>query len=362
MEAGASQNLSNIIINSSFGAYEIKFQSINLEIFTNHYFLIDHNLKSRINSDEKNSLFIEAIESHKSLKSAENVMVQLSEKGMTKNHELVVIGGGYLQDIGTLISSLYMRGVKWSYIPTTLAAMGDSCVGGKSSINAGEVKNLVGNFYPPKEVLIDPSFVSTLPNLEIIAGISEIIKICFARSYETFTHCSRLIADWTENSDSKALTEVIQLSLGSKKYFVEEDEFDSGIRKLLNFGHSFGHALESASDYRVPHGVAVLIGMIAASQHPRSKATPETETLIFSSLTFSRMIGNEIVDQISSVDFERFSKALSKDKKNTKSNLVLILPMGSGLEVCGIPFEQNALEEATNATKKAIEMVLHEIR
>jgi 3-dehydroquinate synthetase len=116
MEAGASQNLSDIIINSSFGAYQIKFQSINKEIFTNHYFLIDHNLKSRISSDEKNSVFIKAVESHKSLKSAENVMVQLSEKGMTKNHELVVIGGGYLQDIGTLISSLYMRGDRKSVV------------------------------------------------------------------------------------------------------------------------------------------------------------------------------------------------------------------------------------------------------
>ncbi len=356
------QNLSEIEIRSSFGAYQIKFQAVNPEKFEHSFFLVDKNLEGILNFEEDKSIFVNAIEEEKTLRAVEDVMVQLSRTGMKKSNELVVIGGGYLQDVGTLVASLYMRGVKWTYAPTTLAAMGDSCIGGKSSINAGEVKNLVGNFYPPRQVLIDTSFTSTLPDLQMIAGISEIIKICFARSFETFTQCSKLIADWTENSNPKALTEVIQLSLGSKKYFVEEDEFDSGIRKLLNFGHSFGHALESASDYRIPHGVAVLIGMIAASQHPRSKATPETESLIFSSLAFSKIIGSEIVDAISSVDFGKFSEALSKDKKNSKSNLVLILPMASGLEICSIPFEQNALEEATNAMKKGIEMVLNEVR
>jgi len=100
---------------------------------------------------------------------------------MTKENELVVIGGGFLQDIGTLVASLYTQGVNWSYVPTTLAPMGDSCIGGKSSINAGNVKNLVGNFYPPRTVIIDASFVSTLPELEILAGISEIAKICFSK-------------------------------------------------------------------------------------------------------------------------------------------------------------------------------------
>ena len=362
MVAGVFQNLFDLTINSSFGSYPIKFQSVDQMIFDDAYFLIDNNLKGRIDVNQDTSIFVEALEVNKTLNAVENVMIQLSEKGMTKNNELVVIGGGCLQDIGTLVASLYMRGIKWTYVPTTLAAMGDSCIGGKSSINAGYVKNLVGNFYPPRHVSVDPSFVSTLPNLEIIAGISEIIKICFAHSYETFTQCSILIADWTENSNPRALTEVIQLSLDSKKYFVEEDEFDSGIRKLLNFGHSFGHALESASDYRIPHGVAVLIGMIAASQHPRSDTTPETQALIFSSLAFSKIIGNEIVAEISNVDFGRFSKALSKDKKNSSSDLVLVLPSKTGLEMVNIPFDENALEGATNAMKIGIEMVLNEIR
>jgi 3-dehydroquinate synthase len=252
--------------------------------------------------------------------------------------------------------------VNWIYIPTTLAAMGDSCIGGKSSINAGNVKNLVGNFYPPKEVLVDPSFVNTLPKLEIIAGISEIIKICFAKSFETFSLCEKLITQWQNDGDQETITEVIQLSLTSKQYFVEEDEFDVGIRKLLNFGHSFGHAMESASDYKIPHGVAVLIGMVAASRHPVSKSTNETQKLIAKSLAFSKTVKEEIANEISKLNYEKFSQALARDKKNSNSDLVLILPTGLGLEIVKIPFDQGALADATAAMESGIEMVLNEIR
>jgi 3-dehydroquinate synthase len=362
MVDGVFQNLCDIVINSSFGAYQIIFESVRAKKFENSYFLIDQKLSGQLELSNDKCVSITVREANKKLSAVEDVMVQLSEKGMTKNNKLVVIGGGYLQDIGTLVASLYMRGVDWTYVPTTLAAMGDSCIGGKSSINAGNVKNLVGNFYPPKEVFIDSSFVSTLPNLEIIAGISEIIKICFARSFETFSECSQLIYEWQTDAKLQVITDVIQISLTSKKYFIEEDEFDSGIRKLLNFGHSFGHALESAAGYRVPHGVAVLIGMIAATQHPLSKPSEETQKLIESSLVFSRSLGKVIGSELSNVDYGKFSQALAKDKKNTNLELVLILPMAKELEVVKIPFNQGAVADAASALKKAVEMVLNEIR
>lgn len=359
---GVFQNLSKVEVKSSFGAYEINFQSISAELFDNSFFLVDQNLHKTLDLSEDRCIFIVADEATKTLRSVEDILVRLSSMGMTKNNELVVIGGGYLQDIGTLVASLYMRGVKWSYVPTTLAAMGDSCIGGKSSINAGEVKNLVGNFYPPKAIFIDSTFISTLPNLEVIAGFSEIIKICFARSFETFTECSQLISKWKLDGSQETITEIIKLSLVSKKYFVEEDEFDTGIRKLLNFGHSFGHALESASKFEIPHGVAVLIGMIAASQHPFSNSSEKTSMLVDVSLEFSRSLGKDIADELKILDFESFSKSISKDKKNTKSDLVLILPMETGLEIINIPFNQDAIKITTQAMKLGIEMVLNEIR
>lgn len=362
MAVGVFQNLSSIEIESYFGAYQINFESIGSQKFEDSFFLIDEKIQKTLNLNRDRCIFIVADEVTKTLARVEDIMLQLSTKGMTKNNELVVIGGGYLQDIGTLVASLYMRGVKWSYVPTTLAAMGDSCIGGKSSINAGEVKNLVGNFHPPKAVFIDPIFIPTLPNLEIIAGISEMLKICFARSFETFTECSRLISEWQLHGNQQTITEVIKLSLGSKKYFVEKDEFDSGIRKLLNFGHSFGHALESASEYKIPHGVAVLIGMIAASHHPSGEHSEQTSMLIETCLKFSKTLPQDVVSEIRNIDFNKFSKAISRDKKNTNSDLVLILPMATGLEIVKIPFNHDALGITTNAMKQGIEMVIHEIR
>ena len=359
--AGAFQNLSEIIINSSFGSYPIKFQSISTSNFENSYFVVDQKIRNQIAINDQRCVTITANECMKTLGTVEDVMVELSAKGMSKDNDLVVIGGGYTQDVGTLVASLYMRGVKWVYVPTTLAAMGDSCIGGKSSINAGNVKNLVGNFYPPKEVLVDSSFVNTLPQLEIIAGISEIIKICFAKSFETFSSCEKLITQWQSDGSQQTITEVIKLSLTSKRYFVEEDEFDVGLRKLLNFGHSFGHALESASDYKIPHGVAVLIGMVAAANHTMSEATNETQKLIEKSLDLSMTVSEEIANEISNVNYKKFSQALAKDKKNSNSDLVLILPVGSGLEIVRIPFDQGALAGATEAMKSGIEMVLNEI-
>ena len=357
-----TQNSSNIVINSSFGAYSIKFQPIEIEQFENSYFLADQTLKEYVNLDRDKSVVVPVKEVNKTLELVENIMVQLSAKGMTKKNDLVVIGGGFLQDIGTLVASLYMRGVKWKYVPTTLAAMGDSCIGGKSSINAGAVKNLVGNFYPPGEVLINSSFVSTLPNIEIIAGISEIIKICFARSFETFAESIRLISDWNTNGNLDSLSQLIQLSLYCKKYFVEKDEFDVGIRRLLNFGHSFGHALESASNYKIPHGIAILIGMLAASQHPLSEPSSEKQLLVKNCLAFGKLIGEDILSEISSVDYEAFSRALAKDKKNSSSHLVLVLPLVSRLDVIEIPFKDDALQTASRSMNSAIEMVLNEIR
>lgn len=360
--AGAFQNLSDIVVNSSYGSYTIKFQSVRTMNFENSYFLVDQKLKDRLGLNDEKCVVITVNESMKTLGTVEDVLVQLSAKGMSKDNYLVVFGGGYVQDIGTLVASLYMRGVKWIYFPTTLAAMGDSCIGGKSSINAGDVKNLVGNFYPPKEIFIDTSFVSTLPNLEIIAGISEIMKICFTRSVDTFSKCSQLINRWQSDVDQQTITEIIQLSLLSKQYFVEEDELDVGIRKLLNFGHSFGHALESATDYKIPHGVAVLIGMIAASQHPLSKTTNSTRILIDKCLSFYKTVRAEIENEIFELDYKKFSQALAKDKKNSNTDLVLILPMTLGPEIVRIPFDQEAIVGATDAMKLGIEMVLNEIR
>jgi 3-dehydroquinate synthase len=307
-------------------------------------------------------IWIDANEQSKTLSNAERILISLSELGMTKNDSLRVVGGGCVQDIGTLVASLYMRGIEWVFVPTTLAAMGDSCIGGKSSINAGVVKNLVGNFYPPKKVIIDPKFCGTLPPIEVIAGISEMIKICYAKSTNDFRKSLQLASLADLKDLPTELETLILLSLRSKKYFIEVDEFDTGLRKLLNFGHSFGHALESASKYQIPHGVAVMIGMIAASRHTEASETSESEQLRAVCLRFLKQVSSEILDPVKDFNIDDFGSALKRDKKNTAENLVLILPGSEGLSIREFLFSENAIKSAQQAMENARIEVLNEIR
>jgi 3-dehydroquinate synthase len=362
MVAGVYQNLSKLIIKSQSGSYTVEFGTFPNSFLDDFYYLVDVNLKNRFPNQPKNVIFVKADEERKTLSTAESLILELSLAGMTKSDRLVVVGGGYLQDIGTLVASLYMRGIKWDYYPTTLAAMGDSCIGGKSSINVMPVKNLVGNFYPPAEIFIDTSFVRSLPALEIVAGLSEIIKICYARDQAVFMNSLELINKWDSAESSSPLNDLILLSLESKRYFIEEDEFDTGIRKLLNFGHSFGHATESASNFAVPHGVAVLIGMIAACQYESAITTRHSEMLQNVSIKLLSQIMVSVQDALENFDLSAFGSAIAKDKKNTPTELVLVLPAERGLVLSKTLFSENAIEKAQEATKRAIEVILNEVR
>ena len=359
--AGAYQNLSKLIIKSQTGSYTVEFGNFPDSFLDDFYYLVDANLKNRFTNQPKNVIFVKADEERKTLSTAERLILELSLAGMTKSDRLVVVGGGYLQDIGTLVASLYMRGIKWDYYPTTLAAMGDSCIGGKSSINVMPVKNLVGNFYPPAEIFIDTSFVRSLPALEVVAGLSEIIKICYARDQAVFMNSLELINKWDSTESLSPLNDLILLSLESKRYFIEEDEFDTGIRKLLNFGHSFGHAIESASNFAIPHGVAVLIGMIAACQFESAITTRHSEMLQNVSIKLLSEIMVSVQDTLENFDLSAFGSAIAKDKKNTSTELVLVLPAERGLVLSKILFSENAIAKAQEATKRAIEVILNEV-
>jgi len=362
MVAGAFQNLSKLEILSQSGKYEILFTAFKFQDYKSSYFLIDSFFEKKFPFPAGKTVFVESSETNKSLTGIESVLIKLSELGMTKKDNLVVVGGGCLQDIGTLTAAIFMRGVSWTYIPTTLAAMGDSCIGGKSSINAGQVKNLVGNFYPPQKVIIDTGFCSSLPQLEVIAGISEIIKISFARANQDFQDSVRLASTANLKDSQKVVEELVLTSLKAKKYFVEEDEFDTGIRKLLNFGHSFGHALEAASKFAIPHGVAVMVGMIAAINHPAAVKSVVTDELKLICINYLKTVAGDILKPMSYFDLKDFGLAIQKDKKNTQESLVLVLPGPGGLVLHSGLFADRSLEIAQSTMEATRIEVINEIR
>jgi 3-dehydroquinate synthase len=176
---------------------------------------------------------------------------------------LVVIGGGVLQDIGCFIASVLFRGLRWEFIPTTLLAQADSCIGGKSSINIGPYKNQIGTFYPPHRVLLTTEPLGTLPWDEIRSGLGEIIKLQLLAGEGDFEELQHDLSGFS--GELKVLAKWVHRSLLVKKSFIESDEFDRGIRNLLNYGHTFGHAYESATEYKIPHGIAVTLGILTAT-------------------------------------------------------------------------------------------------
>ena len=219
----------------------------------------DEFFRPQLSELSKPVLYVTAEEPSKDFANIAPIVEQLRRTGLTRNGTILAVGGGVIQDIACFVASVYMRGTRWIYVPTTLLGMVDSCIGGKSSINVGDFKNLVGTFYPPEKIIIPPSVTASLPPEHIAAGRAEAAKICFAHGEETFRRYLELDSD--PASDAGPL---IAHSLAAKKWFIEVDEFDRAERLLLNFGHSFGHALESCTAYALPHGVAVGIGCLAA--------------------------------------------------------------------------------------------------
>jgi 3-dehydroquinate synthase len=348
-----------ITIASKSGSYMIHIDGSEEPLTITGIAIADSNTKSHIDAYDVGSIiFIEASEKVKTLPSCESVIIKLNDLGLARSESLSAIGGGTTQDLVTLVASLYMRGVSWRYYPTTLMSMTDSCIGGKSAINAGDRKNLIGNFYPPNKIYVDTRFLETNSNIDMVNGLSEAAKICFARGAEAFDQYLSLPASLNPGNDENT-ARLINHTLTSKKWFVEVDEFDARERQFLNFGHSFAHALESATSYKIPHGIAVGIGMIAALKHPVSLKSKKAEMLTNYSLKILELTRSSIVEGMLHFDQEKFVVALARDKKNSKEFLRLVLLNSSDeLELVSLERNDYQLQVALEALNAAIAEVL----
>ena len=199
---------------------------------------------------------VDAGEGSKSLARFEKLLQTMLDYGFSRKDCVVAVGGGVVGDLAGFAASAYMRGVDFYNVPTTLLSQIDSSIGGKTAINFGGVKNIVGAFYQPKKVLIDPDLLKTLPKRQISNGLAEAIKVSLTSDKELF--------DIFENKDLEShIDEIIIRSLNVKKSVVEQDEKESGLRKILNFGHTVGHGIESSERLcELYHGECVALGML----------------------------------------------------------------------------------------------------
>ena len=205
-------------------------------------------------------------EQAKSVQNFQKILNVLADNNFDRTDLIVAVGGGVVGDISGFVASSYLRGIQFIQIPTTLLAQVDSSVGGKTAINIVAGKNLVGAFYNPKGVIIDTTVLNSLPNREFKAGLAEVIKYAFIQNKSLFS----LLKKYTKKillKDQKIIEEIIFLSLQTKAMIVTKDEKENGIRAILNFGHTFGHAIEAHGKYKkILHGEAVAKGMKVASK------------------------------------------------------------------------------------------------
>lgn len=328
----ASRISEPMTIQSHMGPYTASFDmdafdKLNANIPENAHFIIDGHVAELYADtipnvlDTPSVMRIEATETNKSLDRMPDYVAHLVANGVRRDHVLIAIGGGIIQDITCFLAATLLRGVDWKFYPTTLLAQADSCIGSKSSINVGTAKNILGTFTPPREVFISTRVLETLDEKDVRSGVGEMLKVHAIDSGDSF---KRIAGDYDELFASPAvMMTYIRRSLEIKKSYIETDEFDRGPRNIFNYGHSFGHAIEAATDFAIPHGIGVTIGMDMANFVSGEIGFGDQDLHAARHGVLKR---NFAGFEEYPVPMDAFLSAISKDKKNVGSDLMLILP------------------------------------
>ncbi|MCK5128504.1 MAG: hypothetical protein KAQ68_01520 [Clostridiales bacterium] len=291
-------------------------------------------------------MLIKAVEENKTIDTALKICERMTEFPAKRNAHLISFGGGIVQDITGFVASILYRGIYWTFIPTTLLAACDSCIGSKTSLNYKKYKNLLGTFYPPMDIYICSRFFQTLSEKDLMSGLGEVVKFNIMAGIGSLTSIEKDI-DGLLQKDENLLNHYVESSLMFKKDFVEEDEYDEGIRIKLNFAHTFGHAIETVTQYVIPHGTAVAIGTIIAN-HISVKRGLMKDTIAQRCEAVLRKIikTDEILLQY---PIQSFVDVMRKDKKQISKHLTAVLIYGDTMEL--ILTHDLMVEEISDAVK-----------
>ncbi len=296
------------------------------------FIIIDKQVASIYPIEDKlcNSIFyIDAKEENKNLNTVINLIDIFIEKNITKGAEVLAIGGGIIQDISACACALYRRGLPFTYMPTTTLGQLDSCVGAKCAVNTNTAKNILGLFSAPNEVIIPKFLIQSMPLIDHRAGLSEMLRLCITASESAVDKYIELLPEISNpkkmNLDCYELA--LRISLSIKKSVVDFDEYETDVRRSMNYGHTFGHAIEKLVDFKLPHGLAVLIGMHIANRF--SFKNGSMCDLVFNKI--SNAIKSTILGSNSNFNFlrdiqpEEIISQFKYDKKGDGKSVPLIL-------------------------------------
>jgi 3-dehydroquinate synthase len=344
-----------IIVKSKFKEYDVEFiNDLTSHIFSNFneraIFVIDSEVYSIYERElsyvtkQFRTVFLTPRESDKTVDYAQEIIEKLLNSAVRKTDILVAIGGGITQDIVAFISSIIFRGVDWAFYPTTLLAQADSCIGSKSSINFKKYKNLLGTFNPPNHIYIYPLFLKSLSESEIRSGIGEMMHYFLNDGLEKAERLMMAYQDILK--DVSLITPFIKESLLIKRKIIEVDEFDTSIRHIFNYGHTFGHAIEAITNYEIPHGQAVSIGMNIANYFSLEKGMITRDIFL---KMYDLLKLNMPEFKITTENIDTYCAALSKDKKNVGKQLGCILTEGPGkMKKCFLEMDESFKKSLLN--------------
>ncbi len=320
-----------MMVKAAIKEYEVIFEN-NLLFFNdllkakNAFYVFDRKVwdlyKGKIGHINENNLFLlDATEDRKVIDTALDICEAMVGMNAKRNAHLISVGGGITQDVTGFAANILYRGIAWTFVPTTLLAACDSCIGGKTSLNYKSFKNLLGTFYPPDRIFICPEFFSTLTEADLKSGLGEVVKFNVMKGEPSLVALERNMQKLLE-LEPAIVNEFVRNSLDFKKGIIEEDEFDGGRRVLLNFAHTFGHAFEVSSDYVIPHGSAVALGMVAANSLSQDRGLLSAEK----ARRIERLIDRILLDYATElIDSDVVLEAIRKDKKQIGSQMTAVL-------------------------------------
>ncbi|MEE0945123.1 MAG: 3-dehydroquinate synthase [Clostridia bacterium] len=268
----------------------------------------------------------EAGEEHKTPETVLDICRACMEHKLDRKSMIVALGGGVVGDMAGFAAAIYMRGISFVQVPTTLLSQSDSSVGGKTGVDFGGAKNIIGAFLQPKHVYINVSTVRTLPEREIISGMGEVIKHGIIRDSEFFAFLSDNV-EGVKELDTDTLIHMSKTNCSIKANVVEADEKENGVRAHLNFGHTIGHAIESASDYTLTHGECVGLGMAAAAYIAKERGLINN-TGFTSIIALLDKYGFNLKTKLE--DYDKILSLMLSDKKTIGGKLRFVLPVAIG--------------------------------
>ena len=345
----------SIVIGSNLGSYLSKILQENSINFKQCLLVIDKNISKHFISKIKKSLnkkklhihFFKANEMNKSFNGANKILDILLNKNFSREDCVISIGGGITGDVSGFAASLFKRGLKFINIPTTLLSQVDSSIGGKTGVNTKYGKNLIGSFYQPNLVISDVQFLKTLPKRELICGYGEILKhslIANKKFYNFLDKNSNKILKLSSPYIEKAIYESCKI----KKNVVEKDEKEKGLRKILNFGHTFAHAYEASLGYskKLNHGEAVILGMQSAlSFSLKNNLIQKSDYHSILNHISKTNLPSKIKEYFKIRDLNKILSFMAKDKKNKSNDINLVLLKKIGRPILNREYKKNNLSD-----------------